>query len=82
MRRANKQTDSCKHLCLKRIACKRSRVKLADLRHKTWTNPRPTFKVLAGNLNVENRKTPTIPVGVTIIIYICSFHLQVSERFE
>ena len=51
-------------------------------RHKKWTNPRPTFKVLAGNLNAENRKTPTISVGVTTILTLCSFHLQVSERFE
>ena len=42
----------------------------------------PTFKVLAGNLYNENRKTPTIQVSASIIIIVCSFHLQVSERFE
>lgn len=36
MRQANKQKEiPCKHLVY---------------RYKTWTNPRPTFKVLAGNL--------------------------------
>ena len=71
MRRANKQTDSCKHLIY---------------RHKTWTNPRPMFQVLAGNLSKENRKTPTISVGVTIItldvLSTCKFRniLNNSQR--
>jgi len=66
MRRATKQNDSCKH----------------PYGHKTWTNPRLMFQVLAGNLNLRNRKTPTIQVGVTIILEICSFYLQVSEHLE
>ena len=42
MRRATKQIDSCKH----------------PYGHKTWTNPRSTFKVLAGNLIKETGKRP------------------------
>ena len=49
--------------------------------HKKWTNPRPTFKVLAGNLlerhgnahNISEHHHYSIPMF---------FHLQVSERFE
>ena len=33
----------------------------------------PTFKVLAGNLNVENRKTPTVTSERNHYYYICSF---------
>ncbi len=51
-------------------------------RHKKWTNPRPTFKVLAGNLCFENRKTPTVTSERNHYFKACSFHLQVSERFE
>ena len=71
MRRANKQTDSCKYLMY---------------RHKTWTNPRPMFQVLAGNLCKENRKAPTIQVSVSIItlhvLSTCKFRniLNNSQR--
>ena len=50
-------------------------------RHRRWTNPRPTFKVLAGNLNPKIRKTPTqgerhhYSKGLF-------FYLQVSERLN
>ena len=37
-----------------------------------WTNPRPTFKVLAGNLNQQTGKRPH-KVSVTIILLSCSF---------
>ena len=66
MRRATKQTVSCKH----------------PYEHKTWTNPRSVFQVLAGNLYYQNRKTPTIQVSATTILIVCSFYLQVSEHFE
>ena len=43
------------------------------IRHKTWTNPRYVFQVLAGNLYNENGKTPTIAVSVSIIsLYVLS----------
>ena len=40
--------------------------------HRRWTNPRPMFKVLAGNLKNETGKRPH-EVSVTIILILCSF---------
>ena len=40
--------------------------------HRRWTNPRPTFKVLAGNLTQQTGKRPH-EVSVTIILLSRSF---------
>ena len=49
--------------------------------HRMWTNPRPTFKVLAGNLTQKIRKTPTHGerYHYSLVLF---FYLQVSERLN
>lgn len=54
MRKANKQKiGSCKHL---------------RYRNKTWTNSRPTFKVLAGNLLLQQQENAHYTVSATTIL--------------
>ena len=60
MRRANKQTVSCKH----------------PYGHKTWTNPRSVFQVLAGNLYKETGKRPLYQWALPLLL--CMFFLPAS----
>ena len=46
-------------------------VPASTLGYRRWTNPRPTFKVLAGNLKNETGKRPH-KVSATIILILCS----------
>ena len=63
-----------------RWASKQS-VPASTLVYRRWTNPRPTFKVLAGNLCLQIRKTPTQGERYHYSKDMF-FYLQVSERLN